>query len=233
MSIYSMADYASADNVSDSTARLAFIGNVHRLLALGYARLDAPKYCNADENLLTQDFVAALRQVTQDMECPRWTSYFSIHEKQKQNDENLQGNSRLELDIVFERTQRGVHPHFVIEAKRLGPSHPIKTYLGPDGLGAFISCEYAEEHNDAGMLGYIQSETLDFWSNSLGHEFDTSKDEYCIDINGTWEHHAFPDGPARTYRSRHIRKNGHRPITIYHTLLDFKAQLEDEKAIAK
>ncbi len=223
MSIRSTADHVDAKDVSDPTVRLAFIGNVHRLLALGYKRLDSRKYHEANENLVTQDLVDALRKVTYDMQSPRWTSYFEIHEKPKQNDGRLQGNSRLELDIVFVRTQRGSHPHFVMEAKRLGPAHPIGKYLGSQGLGAFISCEYAQEHDDAGMLGYVQSKTLDDWSSSLESRLATSPGRYSVEPTGTWQRYSFRDGPAMTYRSCHRRSTGRRPITIYHTLLDFNA----------
>jgi hypothetical protein len=223
MSIRSAAGHVDTKDASDPMMRLAFIGNAHRLLALGYAHLDAPKYHEADEDVLTQDLKAALRKVTEDMQGPRWANHFSIHEKQRQDDSQLQGNSRLELDIVFERTQRGVHPCFVIEAKRLGPTHPIRIYLGPEGLGAFISCEYAKEHDDAGMLGYVQSETLDDWCSSLESRLATSPGKYSVEPTGTWQRYYFRDGPATTYRSCHKRSTGHGPITIYHTLLDFNA----------
>jgi hypothetical protein len=223
MSIRSAADHVDMEGASDPTVRLAFVGNVHRLLALGYKRLDTRKYHRANENLVTQDLAAALRKVTQDMQSPRWASYFAVHEKPKQNDGKLQGNSRLELDIVFERTQRGSHPHFVMEAKRLGPAHPIGKYLGSEGLGAFISCEYAKEHDDAGMLGYVQSKTLDDWSSSLESSLTTSPGRYSVEPTGTWQRCNFRGGPATTYRSSHRRPIGHGPITIYHTLLDFNA----------
>ena len=223
MSIRSAADHVEPEDVSDPTVRLAFIGNVHRLLALGYARLDAPTYHEADENLLTQDLAAALRKVTEDMQGPRWASHFSVHEKRRQDDSQRQGNDRFELDIVFERTQRGVHPCFVIEAKRLGPTHPVKIYLGPEGLGAFISCEYAKEHDDAGMLGYVQSEKLDDWCSSLESRLVVSPGKYSVEATGTWQRHSFRGGPATTYRSCHKRSIGCRPITIYHTFLDFTA----------
>src|SRR5207244_566741 len=97
----------------------------------------------ADENRLTQALVEALRAATQDPNAPDTVVDFSIHEKQKQNDGELEGNSRLELDICFERTCRGPHPVFKVEAKLLGPDHPVgsslaqkRCYLGQDGLGA-------------------------------------------------------------------------------------------------
>jgi hypothetical protein len=221
MSIRFAADQARVTDACDPVARLAFIGNVHRLLLLGYRSLDNTKYQNANENLLTQTLAAALRRATEDMRNPRWTSYFSIHEKQKQDDGKFQGNSRLELDIVFERTQRGAHPHFVIEAKRLGRTCPIGKYLGAQGLGAFISGEYANEHDDAGMLGYVQSKTLRDWSCSLESKLAASPRRYSVEPNGTWQNHRFRGGPTTTFRSRHARSLGRKPITVYHTLLDF------------
>ena len=223
MSIRSAADEVRATDASDPMVRLAFVGNVHRMLSLGYGRLDPAIYHAADENRLTQVFVAALRQVSEDVASPSWAAHFAVHEKQRQNDGELQGNSRLELDIVFERTQRGPHPTFVIEAKRLGPAHPVETYLEEQGLGAFISCEYAADHNDAGMLGYVQSKTVEEWCDSLDRKLGVSPGEHHVDANGCWQRHIFRDGPPNTYRSRHLRARKRGPITIYHTLLDFTA----------
>jgi hypothetical protein len=220
MSIRSASDRNTFAGVADPTIRLAFVGNVHRLLSLGYARLDSPKYCNANENLLNQDLVASLRAVTQERQ-PRWACHFAIHEKQKHNDDEREGNDRLELDIVLERTQRGPHPMFILEAKRLGPSHPIKTYLGPEGLAAYVSCEYANEHDDAGMLGYVQSKTVATWCASLETELGVSPGNNSVETTGKWQRHTFREGTENTFRTRHTRKSKRGPITIYHTLLDF------------
>lgn len=228
MSIRSMSD-ATPTPSPDALSRQAFVGNIHRLFGLGYARLDARTYHAADENLLNQVLVKMLREVTEDETAPLWTSPFSIHEKQKQNDDQREGNTRLELDIVFERTGRGLHPTFKVEAKRLGPNHPVGTrlqrgtYLGPDGLGAFICCEYANDHDDAGMLGYVQSETVDAWADSLGRELGTFPGNFSIEADGTWQASGFLDGPTHTYRTRHTRTGGRGAIAIYHTLLDFRA----------
>ena len=213
---------ATSSSGPDPLARLAFIGNVHRLFALGYARLDAPTHSAANENRLTQVLVEALRAATQDPTAPDAVVNFSIHEKQKQNDGELEGNYRLELDICFERTGRGPHPIFKVEAKPLGPSHPVGTYLGPKGLGAFISSEYASEQGDAGMLGYVQSNTIEEWVDSLGGKLGTSPGDFGVLPDGAWQANGFPGGPAFTYRTRHNRLGGFAAITIFHTLLDFR-----------
>ena len=229
MSVSSTAD-ATSSSGQDPLARLAFVGNVHRLLALGYARLDAPKYCEVDENRLTQVLVQELRAATQDPSAPEAVVSFTVHEKQKQNDGVLEGNSRLELDICFERTGRGPHPAFKVEAKPLGPAHPVGShlgqkscYLGQDGLGAFISAEYASEQGDAGMLGYVQSKSVEEWVASLADKLGGSPGAFSVSPDGTWQAHVFPDGPSFTYRTRHNRAGGFAAITIFHTLLDFRA----------
>jgi hypothetical protein len=228
MSVSSAAD-ATSSSSDDPLARLAFVGNVHRLFALGYARLDAPTLSTADENRLTQVLVEALRAATEDPFAPESVVNFSIHEKQRQNDGKLEGNSRLELDICFERTGRGTHPIFKVEAKPLGPGHHLgitsaqrKTYLGQDGLGAFISSEYASEHEDAGMLGYVQSKAIEEWVDLLQERLGASPGDFSITSDGAWQAHGFSDGPPFTYRTRHARAKGFAAITIFHTLLDFR-----------
>lgn len=223
MSIRSAADETPSPMRPDPVDRLAFIGNVHRLLARGYDRVVRQGCSLADENFLNQALVAALRGAVEDPGAPRWASSFSIHEKRKQNDGQRIGNARLELDIVFERTERGVHPRFTMEAKRLGPAHPVGTYLGSEGLGAFISGEYAPEHDDAGMLSYVQSKTVSRWCNSLAVELGESPGRHDVEPDGKWQRQAFRDGPEETFRTRHARSGGWGPITVFHTLLDFTA----------
>jgi hypothetical protein len=229
MSVSSTAD-ATSSSGDDPLARLAFIGNVHLLYALGYSRLDSREFSTADENHLTQVLVEALRAATEDPAAPEAIVNFTIHEKQRQNDGVLEGNSRLELDICFERTGRGPHPIFKVEAKPLGPTHALgttsdqrKTYLGQDGLGAFISSEYAREHRDAGMLGYVQSKTIDEWVEGLADRLGVSPGNFSVTADGTWAPNSFPNGPTFTFRTRHARHGGLGSITIFHTLLDFCA----------
>ncbi|HET6251283.1 MAG TPA: hypothetical protein VFE47_26605 [Tepidisphaeraceae bacterium] len=199
---------------------------------LGYSRLDAKAFGEADENRLTQVFVDAMRAATQDPTAPEAIVNFAIHEKQRQNDGERKGNSRLELDICFERTGRGTRPIFKVEAKPLGPNHHLgterlqrKTFLGQDGLGAFLSSEYASEQQDAGMLGYVQSKTIEEWVSRLAEMLGISPGDFGVTVDGTWRAQQFPDGPAFTYRTCHSRAGVASPITISHTLLDFRKSM--------
>lgn len=235
MSVSSAAKTTSASG-EDPLARMAFVGNVHRLYALGYARLNAQNFCDADENRLTQVFVQAMRDATEDPDAPEAIVNFAVHEKQRQNDGTLEGNSRLELDICFERTGRGTRPIFKVEAKPLGAKHPVgterlqrKTFLGPDGLGAFLTSEYAGEQHDAGMLGYVQSKTIEEWASQLEDQLKESPGQFDVTVDGTWQVNPFIHGPAKTYRSRHSRGGATAPITIFHTLLDFRREAPSER----
>jgi len=221
VSISSAAHETRPPGRPDPVHRLAFIGNVQRLLALGYGGLPRRGYCRRDENFLNQVLVAALRDTVADPSAPRWAIHFSVHEKRKQNDGERLGNSRLELDIVFERTGRGVNPRFTIEAKRLGPDHPVRIYLGSEGLGAFLSGRYAQEHDEAGMLGYVQSKTVSDWCDTLADKLGESPGQYSVEPDGKWHRLRFHDGPNDMFQTRHARSGKSGPITVFHTLLDF------------
>jgi hypothetical protein len=190
---------------------------------MGYGRLPASTLSNANEDHLTEVFVKAMRDAAEDPNAPEAVIDLHIHEKQRQNDGTREGNARLELDIVLERTGRGSRPAFAVEAKRLGPAHPVTTYLGEHGLGAFISSEYAVDHEDAGMLGYVQSKTIGEWIGSLAGKLGTAPGDFSVSPDGVWQASPFPHGPASTYRTRHARAGGSQAITIFHTLLDFRA----------
>jgi hypothetical protein len=43
----------------------------------------------------------------------------------------------------------------------------VGQYLGRKGLGCIIAADYAREHDAAGMLGYVQSETCDAWVHKI------------------------------------------------------------------
>lgn len=224
MSIGSASNNADVPRPQDPEARLAFVGNVHRLVAMGYDRVNASDYGDATEDRITQYLCRALEQVVEAPDAPRWACHFAIQEKRRQNAGGSVGNERLELDIVLQRTGRGSHPRFVIEAKRMGPSHPASVYLGNDGLGAFISCEYAPEHTDAGMLGYVQSRTMEHWRDQLSFRLTPCPGNHQTTQDGSWQAHPFKGGPSLTFRTRHERAAPREPIIVYHTLLDLRSQ---------
>src|SRR2546427_5962096 len=77
------------------------------------------------------------------------------------------GKRRKRVDIEFERSSRGVAFHFHFEAKRLYRSDSLSEYLGDEGLGMFLSGDYASDERVGGMLGYVQRDSLDAWLGKL------------------------------------------------------------------
>jgi hypothetical protein len=113
------------------------------------------------------------------------------------------------------------NPRFCVEAKRLYGSNSVSDYVGDEGLGAFVCGYYAESDNAAGMLGYVQKDSIDAWLPKL-------QTKLCKDsglqpqANGdAWSLSPFENGPAHTCQSRHKRFNNLPAIEVFHTFFIF------------
>ena len=216
---------ASADSaVPDPLVRLAFVMNVHRLLQRGFDRMIRGRYKSEEEEVITGALTQAIEQVLEDPNAPEWAIHITIHEEKRKHDGTRRGKKRLRLDFEFERTGRGCRPRFEIEAKRLSlsPKHRVSGYLGPKGMGAFLSGEYAAQHGDAGMVGYMQSHTPEHWRDELAAKLGTSPGKFGIEPKGEWQPVHIAEGPSDTHQTTHRRAIGQTSIVIYHTLLDFR-----------
>jgi hypothetical protein len=210
----------------DPVARLAFVLHVYSLIQRGFNRIGRLGLHASEEEDITGLLTEAIEGILEGSGAPGWAEHIEIHEEKRKSDGNRLGKKRLRLDFEFVRTGRGRRPRFVLEAKRLGPDHHIggeKGYLGPKGMGAFLAGEYAAEHGDAGMLGYMQSQTAEHWRNQLATALHDSSSEYAVESDGGWGESFEVDSALIVHRTIHGRDVGRSPITIYHTLLDFRA----------
>ena len=110
---------------------------------------------------------------------------------------------------------------FSFEAKRLGKAHPVSRYLGDEGMGCFLSGAYARDDDQAGMLGYVQSETPPRWADRIGAELRKNPSCYNMPEHGQFSSVEIVDGLDHTYRSNHDRPSVGRRVSIFHTLLEF------------
>lgn len=110
-------------------------------------------------------------------------------------------------NIVVERSGVNPRPQFHFEAKRLYRSDSLAEYVGDDGMGCFLSGKYAKDEPDAGMIGYIQSETPEVWAARLR----------CRLADASWTEHAFDASFSHSYRSAHLRAG--RSFELFHVLL--------------
>lgn len=196
--------------------RMSFVTRVHTLVAVGYARLDPQDLASREETEITGMLVDAIDEYLQSTQAPTWAHRFAVHDDRPLTSMGKLGKSRPRVDIELERTQRGPRPSFQFEAKRLYASGSVAAYVGDDGLGCFTSGRYAADHATAGMLGYVQSETVSAWTAKVEKGIRKAKKKLrIIDKCACWTSVKLT-GHA-SYRSAHRRNPT--PITVYHTFL--------------
>ncbi len=199
--------------------REVFVSRVHQLLELAYRRLDPRGFGTYQETAITGELVRVMDEVIDDPGSPEWVRHFSVHDDPPVNAPGRLGRSRKRLDIKVVSSYRLPRSRFSFEAKRLGKENPVADYLGAEGLGCFIAGDYAREEPDAGMLGYVQCDTLDDWAKNLGEKIGAAAQGLCLVADHAWKLSPFRGGPARTYHTRHVRSSVGGSIDVYHTLL--------------
>lgn len=212
------SDPAAASSNS-AEFRGMFVGCVHQLVRLGYDRLDPATYSNTHETVITGQLIQAMEEVCDDPpeHIKSWIGFYNPTEETPIHATHRRGSNRQRLDIRVTSSHTLPRSRFCFEAKRLGPNHPVSTYLGNEGLGCFLNGEYARGDDTGGMLGYVQSNTVDHWVAQIAQSLDRSPETYYV-IDG-WSPHPIADGPNDTFRTQHLRSTVGRNITVYHSLL--------------
>lgn len=207
----------SSSNVGE--LREVFVRRVHQLLQLGYERLTPGNYAKEEEPAITGFLAEAIDRVLCDRTAP-WMSCFSVHDDPPVNDGRRKGKQRKRVDLRIDSGRFKPRARFRFEAKRLSKRHPVRIYLGREGLGCFLRGDYAREDNEAGMLGYVQSGNLEEWSAKIGYELNRTSVKYAFDTTFRFSAHLkLSTESLGTYRSRHNRSSVGRSIRIVHTLL--------------
>ena len=203
--------------------RKVFRRQVFELLRRGYERLESLAFQDSDEEDITGELVREIRKVIEDRASPSWAYHYAIHDDPRINAPGRLGKWRLKLDIEFERTCSGKHPRYPFEAKSLSSHTHAKMdkYLGPDGLRQFLSGNYASEQDEAGMLGYVQSETPSDWARKAHDSFVNNTEMLHLCFDGNWKP---ADNLAKfdyCYCSKHNRPSVGTPIILFHVFLSF------------
>lgn len=217
---YGQLSESSSDDSNDY--HNAFRKRVFTLLKWGHERLDAGAYKNSEEEDITGDLVKEIKAILQDRNYPRWISNYTVHEEPRINSLDRKGKHRKRLDIEFERVRHGSRPCYPFEAKRLcAKTHPISKYSGSSGMGEFLAGSYAADKNEAGMLGYIQSDTPEIWAKKAANKFKTDAAKIQMCSGGDWIRVNIINKIEHSYRTVHDRVSVGKPITMYHLFLNF------------
>ena len=208
-------------SINEQTYGPAFVRSVHELVALGYGRLAAADFAEAQEEEITGALVKAMEAVTDDSASPRWVRWYSVHEEPPVHDARRKGRRRLRVDIRIDSLQTRPRSRFPFEAKRLGRGHPASTYFGPDGLGRFLDGSYGREGTMGGMLGYVQTKDCDHWAAKLRICMSAGAKELRVVTGQGWVRERIIARLQHTYQSLHNRPSVGTAIRIYHCLLQF------------
>ncbi len=202
----------------------AFIEHIHQLIAIGYKdafpRIKVSDKKANEEPSITGFIVTALKNRKRALRrMPEWIKHYSFQENRPAEYENRIGSDRLLPDIVIEMNETGA-PEFVIEAKRLlkGQS-TVGDYAGSEGMGCFIDGRYAERYDEAGMLGYVQDDSIEIWAKKVRKKIDKSANELSL-LLPQQTVDIYPQ-IQQEWISIHKRTTSEgRLIKIYHILLD-------------
>lgn len=188
------------------------------LVALGYARMTLARFAASEEDDITGELTKEMKAVLEGEEAADWMENYSVQEQVRSNVRGKEGKGRPIVDIEFERHKRGRRPRFRFEAKRLGRNHSAGAYFGDGGLEAFVTGYYDRTHEDAGMLGYVQSLDETKWSRKLSAQ--SAQRALFLGITEQWSAFVEKSCPAYTFRTRHRDQAG-RDLEIFHVLLRF------------
>lgn len=205
----------------------AFLGHVHRLLQLAYESLTPANYQASEEDDITGDLCKHMKFLTEDAPTERWMRQFSVHDQDPVNDikavktdQIRKGKRRPRMDIRLvsksaTRTQR-----FCIEAKRLYRSDSVSEYVDDAGVGAFVCDEYASNDECGGMIGYVQSESAEYWLSKIEKKIRQLASGKKFSDTDVWSEAVFRAGPKICYKSQHRRDSGN-GIVLFHVMLPF------------
>jgi hypothetical protein len=216
-----------SENQSDY--QVAFLRNVHRLLQLAYESLKPGDYQHAEEDDITGDLCKHMKHLTETEPSEKWMSRFSIHDQDPSNDvasaktgKPRKGKRRPKIDVRLVSKQRLPNQCYWIEAKRFYNSSSVSKYVNDQGIGAFICGEYAKDEKFGGMVGYIQSDSLQTWLPKIETKLRKSKSKSVKRTKDgkALEPITFKRGPRVCFKSIHQRESG-REITLVHVMFQF------------
>ena len=197
----------------------SFRVRVRQLLFFGYSRsIDVLKSADNEETAITGYIAETLDEFLESPSCPAWCEFFSIRDDPPVKRKGTSGRSRPRADLIIEAGFYG-RPQCIFEAKRLRRrGYGISKYIDAGGMGCFISGLYASRYDEAIMIGYLQSDSIDFWKNKLIKAIEKSKDALHL-ISAQRDIQVIDEFPFE-WLSEHSRIQVGRPVTIHHILLD-------------
>lgn len=201
--------------------KVAFRENAHVLIKAGYT-VCRPKIVTDEheEEHITEFIVCGINDWMRRYNRPSWCKYYSVHEEAPVSGKGSHGKSRSRTDIFIQLGSRRERPIYVFEAKRLRTKgFGASKYTGIEGMRCFTEGIYAEGYDEAAMLGYVQSDTLNKWKDGVMKSITRNASNLYLQ-SAQYDEIVIPDFPLE-WISEHARVDAiGKLIKIYHVLLD-------------
>lgn len=194
--------------------------NAHRLIAIGYRKaLPQIKSSARRDETHTTGFIAEAIDGWLNQEEPEGFDGYSVLDDppERSYGGTRAGRSRLRSDLVITYSNRPRN-RFVCEAKRLKSGRGVE-YIGSDGMGCFISGNYAQNYLEVAMLGYVETKDIAKWKEILWRHVDEKSAE--LELNSPQKDVNVISEFADEWQSEHRREAISKPpVKIFHILLD-------------
>lgn len=223
---------ASQRRVAPANARdyqAVFLQHVHCLLQLGYARLTSAAFADTEEEVISGELRRHIRHVLYESPTARWMKHYDVHNEDPEDGavhpgqtEPRRGKDRPVIDLRFISGHTCPRKRFCFEAKRLYRSDSVSQYVGPAGLGCFLDGTYAKDDDAAGMLGFVQTDTVDAWAEKIRTKIESASSTQTLASGRKWEKRPYHHGPSNCFVSMHQRLGIATGLDIYHTFLLMK-----------
>jgi len=194
----------------------AYRTRCHRFLAIAYKEALPRILTEPDEET---DITGYLCEALEDWfrKNPKESTCFYIKDDPPLGQSKKTGKRRPRTDIII-GFAAGNRPEFYIEAKRL---HHTKAraakYTGVNGMGCFISGRYAKCYHEVAMLGYVQTDDIDYWRIKLRTHIKSKLSELQLMVFD--ETASFSDSFPQEWATTHHR-DGLPSIRIFHILIN-------------
>jgi len=190
--------------------RQRFLKDIHHLIGQGFQAISDSDLSEKEEPQLTGLLTTAIEAFLSDPRSPDWVDRYHIQDERHLNDSEREGKQRLRVDFEFSSSRHRPRPRFQIEAKRLrDPAvRSLQEYLGNDGLSSFLTGRYAAAEPWAGMMGFVQSGTLEKWSRDICRQLSAA----------AFRHEILDPLLPDVYRSDHLRHNSD-DLEVHHFFL--------------
>lgn len=197
---------------------LSFRTQVHQIISWGFQdALKMIKSSDEEETAIT-GFIAEAIDDRFLMNSPAWLEHYCVKDDPPIRKQGASGRSRPRSDLIIQANFLG-RPEYIFEAKRLSKNgFGTDKYIGAEGLGRFVNGLYAKRYDEAGMLGYVQSDSLAHWKNNIRVSIDSHASPLCLK-SAQHDETVLEDFPFE-WISEHERTTLGRPINIHHILLN-------------